>query len=146
VRPLYFAYGSNLSPERMRERVPSARTEGPARLRGWRLALDKRGADGSGKANLREDASTAVWGALYSLDPGDWPRLDAFEPGYARIPVRVEWRDRETPASTYVSQRLTDAPARRGYKRWIVEGARAQGLPPDWIRLLEALPEQPDPE
>ncbi len=142
----YFAYGSNLAPARMRERVPSARGLGAARLPGYRLTLDKRGADGSGKANLREEADAAVWGALYAVGPDDWPRLDGFERDYERVAVRVEWRGAEQDAMTYVSRRLTDAPvAFRWYKQLIVEGARAQQLPESWIRLLAALPEQPDP-
>jgi gamma-glutamylcyclotransferase (GGCT)/AIG2-like uncharacterized protein YtfP len=146
VPAYYFAYGSNLSPARMRERVPSARAEGRARLPGYRLTLDKRGADGSGKANLREAADAAVWGALYSLGPEDWPRLDGFERDYERIAVRVEWRGTQQDAMTYASRVLTDAPvARHAYKQLIVEGARAHELPESWIRWLAALPERPDP-
>jgi len=142
----YFAYGSNLSPARMRERVPSAQARGAARLPGYRLALDKRGADGSGKANLHEASDAAVWGALYTLEPEEWPLLDAYERDYERIAVRVEWRGAQQDAMTYVSRVLTDAPvALHGYKRLIVEGARAHALPESWIRWLAALPERPDP-
>jgi hypothetical protein len=143
VQPLYFAYGSNLLSARMRERVPSAVARGPARLSGWRLATDKRGRDGTGKANLRRDPAAAVWGVAWAIDPAEWPRLDRFEGGYARIPVEVE-----TPlgarlaAHTYVSDRLTDDPVLDpAYKRAIVDGAREHGLPAAWIAGLEALPE-----
>lgn len=139
----YFAYGSNLSPARMRERVAGAASLGAARLPGFRLALDKRGADGSGKANLHESPGDAVWGALYALGPADWLRLDGFEPGYERIRVEVEWRGSRRAAWTYASRQLTPEPVPRAwYKRLIVEGARVQGLPEEWIGLLEALPER----
>jgi hypothetical protein len=141
----YFAYGSNLALARMGARVPSAQARGAARLPGYRLTLDKRGADGTGKANLREAPDSAVWGALYSLDPADWPLLDGFEPDYRRVAVRVEWRGIPQDAMTYVSQRFTDAPlADPRYKRLIVDGARAHQLPEDWIRWLETLPERAD--
>ena len=71
----YFAYGSNMSSLRLRERIPSARSLGAARLAGWRLAPNKRGRDGSGKANLVVDANSVVWGVLYQLVAADWPRL-----------------------------------------------------------------------
>ena len=143
---LYFAYGSNLSPARMRERVPGAEAQGPARLAAFRLCLDKLGADGSGKANLREDASQSVWGALYRLDASDWPRLDRFEAGYERIAVEVLCRDTPRAAETYRSRRFAAEPVPFAwYKRLLVEGARAHGLPESWIRHLEALPERPDP-
>lgn len=143
---LYFAYGSNLSPVRMRERIAGARALGAARLAGRRLCFDKRGMDGSGKANLRDDPHASVWGALYRFDPDEWRRLDGFEPGYARVGVEVEWRGETRAAQTYMSGELTEDPVPlAGYKRWIVEGARAHGLPEAWIRWLESLPERADP-
>jgi hypothetical protein len=146
VSALYFAYGSNLSPARMVGRIAEARSLGAARLAGFRLCLDKRGGDGSGKANLREDPSESVWGALYSFDASEWLRLDGFEPGYERIAVEVEWQGTTRPAHTYRSRLLTPDPVPFAwYKRLIVDGARAQRLPEEWIRRLEALPERPDP-
>jgi hypothetical protein len=39
----YFAYGSNLHPLRLQERVPSAALLGWTHLHGWELRFDKRG-------------------------------------------------------------------------------------------------------
>jgi hypothetical protein len=144
---LYFAYGSNLKPARMRGRIPGARDLGPARLPGHALRLDKRSSDGSGKANLAEDASGCVWGALYAIEAADWPVLDRFESGYARVAVEVVTPGGERlPAQTYVAERLTSDPVPFDwYKRLIVEGAREHGLPESWIAWLERLPERPDP-
>ena len=143
---LYFAYGSNLSPARMQERIAGAEPLGAARLVGFCLRLDKRGADGSGKANLADDASQCVWGALYRIDASEWPRLDAFEPGYERIAIEVEWRGAAQAAQTYRSNRLTPyAVPFSWYKRLLVEGARAHALPKAWIEHLESLPERNDP-
>ena len=144
MQSLYFAYGSNLLSARMRERVPSAAARGPARLSGWRLTTDKRGRDGTGKANLRRDPAACVWGVVWAIDPAEWPRLDGYERGYRQIEVDVE-----TPAgaplrgvTTYVSDLLTDVPVLDpAYKRAIVAGAREHGLPEAWIAHLEALPQ-----
>jgi hypothetical protein len=142
---LYFAYGSNLAPERMRERVGAVRALGAARLTGWSLRLDKRGADGSGKANLHEDPQGSVWGALYAFDADAWPRLDACEPGYERVAVRVECGGAWHAAHSYRSHLIApDAVPLAGYKRLILAGARAHGLPEAWLRTLEALPERDD--
>ena len=144
--PLYFAYGSNLSIARMTERVPSARAEGPAHLAGYRLTLDKRSRDGSGKANLRRAVEAGVHGALYRIDPLHWPDLDACEPGYARVQVRVEASQARLEAWTYVSEDLTDDPiAYEWYKRLIVDGAAEHGLPEDWQRWLRGLAARSDP-
>lgn len=145
MRARYFAYGSNLSLDCMRGRVPSAEVVGRARLAGMRLTLDKRGRDGSGKANLVPDAAAHVWGAVYSLEIAHWDGLDASEPGYRRVSVSVETESGEIVADTYVSTLRTDDPvAFAWYKRLIVEGARAQGLPAEYLALLEALPVRAD--
>ena len=136
----YFAYGSNLVLARMRERVPSAHPLGAARLSGMCLTLDKRGSDGSGKANLTPDDAGHVWGVVYALDPEHWPLLDACEPRYERIVVEVVLGDEPVRAHTYTSDWRTDRPvARSWYKQLIVEGARAHALPEAWIRALERL-------
>lgn len=143
MQALYFAYGSNLHSTRMRERVPSARARGAARLDGRRLALDKPGRDGTAKANLREEPEAHVWGVVWVLDAAHWPALDACEGGYERIEVTVSLAGASTRAATYASQLVTDDPVpSRTYKRFLVEGAREHGLPPHWVALLEALPER----
>jgi gamma-glutamylcyclotransferase (GGCT)/AIG2-like uncharacterized protein YtfP len=141
MRALYFAYGSNLKLARMHERVPSAEVLGSARLRDFRLACDKLGADGSGKANLHPDAGGVVWGAVYRLAATGWPALDACEVGYARIRVCVQLGDRPLDVWTYRSERLTDDPvAHAWYRRLILEGADEHRLPVEYQRLLAALP------
>ena len=142
---LYFAYGSNLSASRLRGRAASAEAVGPARLPGRRLTTDKRGRDGSGKANLAPDANGEVWGVVYSIRDEHWPDLDTFEPGYERIRVVVVTATEPLEAWTYVSERVTDDPVPfRWYKQLIVAGAREHGLPEAWVATLEALPEKPD--
>lgn len=94
---LYFAYGSNLHPLRLRsaDRAPSARLVGVGRLRGFTLRFHKRSfVDGTGKANIVEAGSLdLVWGALYRLGEDDQRRLDRTEGlgvGYDRRAVDVE--------------------------------------------------------
>ena len=63
----YFAYGSNLSRERLRARVPEAVAMGAARLPHWTLCFDKHGRDGSAKASIRRAVGQEVWGAVYRM-------------------------------------------------------------------------------
>ena len=51
----YFAYGSNMSSRRLRERMPGARAESRAILPCHRLAWHKIGKDGSGKCDIVAD-------------------------------------------------------------------------------------------
>ena len=75
---------------RLQARVPSARFVARARLPDGRLSLNKRGRDGSGKANLAPEGGAGVWGVLYDVEPEHWTCLDGHEQGYARADVRVE--------------------------------------------------------
>jgi gamma-glutamylcyclotransferase (GGCT)/AIG2-like uncharacterized protein YtfP len=138
---LYFAYGSNLCAARLRELAPNALVRGAAHAQGFALRLDKRGVDGTAKANLHASPDGVVWGAVYTLDPADWARLDARERDYARIEIEIVQGDQRALAQTYRSDRLTDdAVAATWYKQLIVDAARAHGLPADWCVWLDGLP------
>ena len=66
----YLAYGSNLHPVRLSERVPSAELLGVVELREYRLVFQKRGWDGSSKCTLVRTGETSVgaYGAMYAID------------------------------------------------------------------------------
>lgn len=144
---LYFAYGSNLSSARLRARIEDVQPVGPALLADHRLALNKRGHDGSAKANLVVHPGESVWGVLYRLPRRHLEALDRFEGGYAREAVRVQPREGGfLEAVTYRSQRLVEGWLPFDwYRAHLVEGAREHGLPAAWIARLEALPFQPGP-
>jgi gamma-glutamylcyclotransferase (GGCT)/AIG2-like uncharacterized protein YtfP len=102
----YFAYGSNMNPERIRERIPQARLVGPASILGWRLKERL-------YADVERSAGGRVDGVLYLLTQTEILRLDAYE-GYPRTYGCVELdaiidAEHWVPAFTYV---MTEA-ARR---------------------------------
>jgi gamma-glutamylcyclotransferase (GGCT)/AIG2-like uncharacterized protein YtfP len=91
ARVRYFAYGSNLDADQMRERCPSSRVIARARLDGHRLGFthfSKRW--GGGSADLIPEPDAVVWGVVYGLDADDLERLDRFEGGYERILVQLD--------------------------------------------------------
>jgi len=147
VQDLYFAYGSNLSSRRLAERIPSAEPQGPARLPGYRLVFNKRSADGSGKANLVPSPSEETWGALWSISRGAWPALDGFEPGYVRTPCSVlDASGQARAASVYLwpGEGPEEAPY-DWYLDYLIEGARENALPPEYVRRLVAVQSRADP-
>jgi gamma-glutamylcyclotransferase (GGCT)/AIG2-like uncharacterized protein YtfP len=91
----YFAYGSNMNPQRVRERGLAIVRMESARLPGHRLLFDKHSAahEGCGHANIAFDRSGAVEGVLYWLDSVDEIRkMDRFEAApvnYGRDVVEV---------------------------------------------------------
>lgn len=94
-QPVYYlAYGSNLHPGRLHARLGQIEVVGTCALNGWVLVFNKRGEDGSAKANIvpsarREDR---VWCALYRVPAVMMPELDRYETrgyGYDRVEFRL---------------------------------------------------------
>lgn len=75
---LYFAYGSNINLEQMRERCPDAKAVGPVTLENYELQFR-----GSGFATVAPKKSSVVHGLLWKLTPESEQALDRYE-GYPR--------------------------------------------------------------
>ena len=143
----YFAYGSNMDPDQMGERCPSARLVGPARLIDFRLAFTRESEvtyPGSGVADVLASPGCVVWGAIYSVDEAGLGALDRLEGNgiaYARKQVEVVDEKGDTvPAVTYVVIRKSDREFRptAEYMSRVISGARACGLGRDYVELLES--------
>ncbi|KAK5167108.1 uncharacterized protein LTR77_007838 [Saxophila tyrrhenica] len=91
---LYFGYGSNLWQHQMRQRCPTSKYLGIARLEGWRWIINSRGYanvveinststtihEGEGQEKDTKDSpSGEVWGLVYTLETEDERRLDVNE-------------------------------------------------------------------
>jgi gamma-glutamylcyclotransferase len=77
----YLAYGSNLHPWRLQQRVASARLLNTVALMGWQLKFHKRGQDASAKCNIIQTSKTAdvVYGAIYEMLTSEKQQLDKIE-------------------------------------------------------------------
>ena len=91
----YFAYGSNMNPDRVRQRGIAFSSACGARLSGYELVFDKTSAqhEGLGHANLAFAPGRWVEGVLYLLDSADEIfKMDRFEKtpvNYSREVVQV---------------------------------------------------------
>lgn len=149
---LYFAYGSNLHPERLRRRVPSRETVAVATLANHELTFSKRGGDGSGKCAVLPCDGACVYGVLYRMAAAERPRLDRAEGvhlgGYRAVDVSVTLGADEVQALTYLPAMQHIDPALRPfdwYKAFVVSGARHHALPAAWIAHLDAVSTMEDP-
>lgn len=147
---LYFAYGSNLDVARLHIHAPSARLISIARLEGYRLAfsLESKRSWLGGVGDIEASEGDAAWGALWIIDAEHSRPLDEQEgvfrdpPAYRRLTVEVT-----TPVGDRVRCRsyqvVTPEPAgflpSPAYKETILRGARALGLPGEYVARLEAL-------
>lgn len=144
---LYFAYGCNLSPAEMKRKCPHAQILGIAKLPKHRLNFYGYspvwdGATESVISNLESD----VWGVLYKLGAGEWDMLDSLEDArfdgtgaYFHYPVEViDTSQKVIEATIYKKAELREPQLPSSeYIALIVKGAKAQGLPNDYIEFLE---------
>lgn len=136
----YFAYGSNMSISRLRERAPGAVALGCHSLREHELRFHKSGTDGSGKcdAYFTSNALDIIYGALFRIDPNEKSALDRAEGlgyGYGEKEVIVTARDHSlVAATTYVAFRIDNTlKPYSWYMNHVLVGARETSLPAEYI-------------
>lgn len=147
------AYGSNLHPFRLTQRVPSAKAIGVVPMQGKRLAFHKRSDDGSGKCLFYEagGAENMMFGVAYEIDAAEKPLLDELEglgKGYneQQVSFPLNGVTRQglvyVAASTHISATLVPY---TWYKDMVVLGARYHQLPADYVAKIEVVASIPDP-
>ena len=153
-RIYYFAYGSNLHPPRLAERVPSSRLHGLARLRGHRLVFHKRGGDGSGKCNVHPTGKLQdiVHGAVFSMARAEMRLLDRVEGvghGYWRVARPLSVAGRPIRVFYYLAQadfiQENLAPF-DWYHALVLAGARGHRFPADYLHRIAAIVTVQDPD
>ena len=148
----YLAYGSNLHPLRLQQRVPSASHIGPVPLPGFRLVFHKIGMDSSGKCDLLDTGYPAdnAWSVLYQMDESDLPALSAFEgAGYRYEEFPVVHDGKPVESMTFLAKPEHQDPALLPfdwYRDLVLAGARWNSLPDDYIAQIAQVPTIPDPD
>lgn len=150
----YFAYGSNMHPFRLWQRVPSSSAVEAVELRGHVLCFHKRSPDGSGKCNILATGrqTDRVIGILYRIDPSDRHALDQAEGlgcGYFHAEFRLSGSSGEHGAFAYVADpSYIDDTLKpySWYKALVLGGARAHGLPAAYVRTIERHVSIEDPD
>lgn len=105
----YFAYGSNMSENRMEERVGGQyRILGKARLMRYKLVFNKQSSKNplNGFANVMEAPESIVEGVLYEVSEAGMLKLDGNEGvpvHYRRALVQVETDEGVQEATTYIA-------------------------------------------
>lgn len=153
MRLHYLAYGSNLHPLRLRERVPSARLLGTVVLSGYRLRFCKRSVDGSTKCTVeRRGPGQQVHGAVFCISANERAPLDRAEGLGAGYEERREWVELGgervevffyVAMTAYVDDSLHPY---HWYKQLVLAGARYHGFPADYIAALDRQPSVDDPD
>lgn len=105
----YFAYGSNMSVQRMQQRLVRYKSRRPAYLKDFELQFNKinRRVPGAGFANIMPVQDGLVEGVIYEIDDAGLAILDGFEgyPNrYDRKVLPVEVAGEIIQAHVYIAQ------------------------------------------
>jgi hypothetical protein len=136
----YFEYGSNMDQEQMRAPAPSAVFGSVACLEGFRLVFNKRGANGSAKANIvrSSDAGAVVHGCLYEIPEFEFDSLKDIETGYTAVSIEVDQNGAKIRAQAFFADAdalVTGTPSETYLSR-ILRGAEHLGLARDYVDSL----------
>ena len=148
----YLAYGSNLHPLRLSERVPSARLIGTAKVMGYALAFHKKGRDGSAKCSFVPKAETALFGAVYTIAHEEKAILDRVEGlgnGYAEKEITVRSNGDIYPCFTYQAQQhFIDGSLLpyHWYKQLVLLGANHLNFPENYRFFIASRRSVADPD
>jgi len=150
----YFAYGSNLHPVRLKERVPSAELVGVATHSAHKLSFDKKSHDGSSKCNIYNSGSDSdlIYGAIYKLKPEHKAVLDRFEgkgKGYIDHSIVLNHNGAEVSCFTYLAQQshiVDNLKPYHWYKKLVLLGAQYLDFPENYISLITAIDSMRDPD
>lgn len=138
----YAAYGFNLHPIRLSDRVPSAKLLGKGILEGKALRFHKRSKDGSGKCNIVDDNKQQVYVAVYKIDESEKPALDNAEGvgyGYRTEEVKVVGFGK---CSTYIAEdsHIDDSlKPYTWYKEMILVGCEKLEIPMTYIDQISGV-------
>ncbi len=150
---LYFAYGSNLSFQRIFHRTPSARFIEVAKLFNHELVFHKASIDGSGKCDVIETSNEDSYaiGVVYEISSQDKPKLDYYEElgvGYKEKSITVT-SNKGNPLSVflyYAIQIDTSRQPYHWYKEHVLRGAKEHQFDIDYIKQIEAIRSIDDPD
>ena len=150
----YFAYGSNLHPMRLMERVPSAELVGVAEHSNHKLTFHKKSTDDSSKCNMFNSAneSDLIYGAIYKLKPEHKNELDGFEGkgyGYLDNQIMLKHNGNEYCCFTYLAQQshmVDNLKPYHWYKQLVILGAQYLELPEWYISSIEEIDSMEDPD
>ena len=139
----FFAVGTNMDEERLRHWIPSARRLTIASLSGFTLTWHKRSLEGGKLAALRTGhLDDVVWGVVYEVDDVG---LQQIEEAQRAAGYRAEGATVVDPTGANHDVVLYVAPAEmiddsmvpaRSYRDPIVNAARANGLPAEYVNQL----------
>ena len=148
---LYFAYGSNMDWDQMKNRCPSTQFVGLAVLRDYQLAFTRKSKKRNcGVADVVPASGKEVWGVVYEITDGDRANLDECEGYREGRDTNSYWRKectvhlvddhKDVKVWTYFAEPQQNPPLPNSeYKNLLLSGARYWNLPALYRKELESI-------
>lgn len=145
---LFFMYGSNLNPDRLRDRAPN--WDGKyhiATLAGYELRFNKLKQDGTAAANVIPHRIRKVYGAIVELIGEDLKEVDRHEgypKHYDRLQLKVTLEESGDLAHPYIytakpTQIHEELLPSSDYLKHVIKGMKFCSLPLDYTQAIERL-------
>jgi gamma-glutamylcyclotransferase (GGCT)/AIG2-like uncharacterized protein YtfP len=140
MRRLYFAYGSNINLDQMRDRCEDAILIGEAYLDNHHFYINERGV-----ANIRYSQENIVHGLLWEISEYDEDSLDTCEGArvegkfYEKHDLKVNtYSDENLLALVYIDEySINEGSPRSGYMDKILNGLYCSTINPEYIEKIE---------
>ncbi|CAH9049730.1 hypothetical protein PSECIP111951_00453 [Pseudoalteromonas holothuriae] len=138
-----FAFGSNMSSQRLLARLPKAQCLGVAKLYQYQLTFNMLSTDGSAKCTIEKTGcdSDVVMGVLYALDECEITKLDAIEGArYDRTTLEVEALEHGmVQAYSYIANTFIDDHLPFDwYVQHVLNGALEHRFSPAYVASIQA--------
>jgi gamma-glutamylcyclotransferase (GGCT)/AIG2-like uncharacterized protein YtfP len=122
----------------MKNRCPSAKLLGKAKLEGYKFFITKRGV-----ASIRKGEDFTVWGVLFEIGKECEESLDRYEgfpTSYRKKNIKVATDNRkDIEAFAYIANEEEEGTFGNKYLEIILEGAKENKLPKSYINFLKKL-------
>ncbi|MFC1553161.1 gamma-glutamylcyclotransferase family protein [candidate division KSB1 bacterium] len=135
---LYFAYGSNMLHQQMKERCPGSKFIKQAFLIGYKFVYDGNSKKCAGAVgNIVKSKNSKVYGGLYEINEENLIALDGYE-GYPNNYDRMEVEIEDNEDKIYEAKVYFRKWKRRGkpsslYRKIVIMGARECGISDEYI-------------
>lgn len=133
----YFAYGSNMAQIQLKNREVFVHNKERGYIRNYQFKYNKKSKDGSSKANIASLVDALTYGVCFEIDEDGYSTLKTFEKGYDEIEIPCFTIDgRMIISKAFISSSISSAAPTQEYMLSVVEGARENKLPDEYIERI----------
>lgn len=140
---LYFAYGSNMDTNQMKQRCPSAKKVGIGRLEDFDIVFNRKGSyRPGGVASVESANGREVYGIIWQIDSNDLSKLDEIEDpvAYDRKVFKIEDindSEKKYECYVYIAKPEGEFEPDKDYFKLLSKAAKTANLPEEYLKRLE---------